>query len=138
MVDTLSLMERSAHMRTIRSNDTKPELIVRKNLRELGFRGYRLHPKKYPGKPDIAFIGRKKAIFVNGCFWHRHDCKRGRRTPKSNLSYWLPKLERNVERDKAALEQLEAAKWDVLILWECKIKDHETLRQVLMDFLGSP
>lgn len=135
MVDTLSQAERSARMRTIRQHDTKPELVVRRALRELGFLGYRLHPKKYPGSPDIAFIGQKKAIFVNGCFWHRHYCKLGQRTPKSNLDYWLPKLEKNVQRDRLAIEKLTSSGWEVLVLWECEVKKHEVLRQVLTDFL---
>nr|WP_248681221.1 very short patch repair endonuclease [Pseudomonas thermotolerans] len=125
-------------MRAIRPHDTKPELIVRRVLREIGFPGYRLHPRNYPGKPDIAFIGRKKAIFVNGCFWHRHNCRLGQRLPKSNLSYWLPKLDRNVARDKEAFEQLMALGWDVLVLWECEVKNHEALRQALTDFLRPP
>lgn len=125
-------------MRAIQPHGTKPELVVRRALRQLGYPGYRLHPKGYPGRPDIAFIGRKKAIFVHGCFWHRHDCRLGIRLPKSNLSYWLPKLERNMERDKAALARLAAAGWDVLVIWECETKDAEALARTLTGFLGTP
>lgn len=125
-------------MRAIQPHDTKPELVVRRTLRQLGYPGYRLHPKGYPGRPDIAFIGRKKAIFVHGCFWHRHDCRLGRRLPKSNLSYWLPKLERNMERDKDAIARLAAARWEVLVIWECETKNHQATRQALLDFLGPP
>ncbi|MGB4592329.1 MAG: very short patch repair endonuclease, partial [Coriobacteriia bacterium] len=81
-------ISRSENMRRIRSRDTAPELLVRKALRQLGHVGYRLHRRDLPGRPDVAFVGKQKAIFVHGCFWHGHDCAEGQRTPKSNLDYW--------------------------------------------------
>lgn len=91
-MDNLDPLRRSENMRRIRSKDTKPELVVRKLVRSLGFTGYRLHRKDILGKPDLAWVGRKLAIYVHGCFWHGHDCKEGIRKPKSRVDYWLPKL----------------------------------------------
>ncbi|WP_448167972.1 very short patch repair endonuclease [Burkholderia ambifaria] len=112
---TASLSER---MRRIRSRDTTPELIVRRTLWRLGYR-YRLHVKTLPGTPDIVFMRRKKAVFVHGCFWHQHGCFLTS-LPKSNVAYWHPKLRRNVERDAAAMLQLQQAGWSVLVVWECE------------------
>ncbi|WP_235818611.1 very short patch repair endonuclease [Halopseudomonas formosensis] len=116
-------MSRSENMRRIRSKDTRPGLYIRKLLRELGFPGYRIHRKELPGKPDIAYIGRRKAIFVHGCFWHGHDCKEGIRKPKTNQNYWLPKIERNRQRDAAHLEELRRLGWSAVVVWECEIQD---------------
>ena len=108
-------------MKANKSKDTKPEMILRKALREAGFPGYRLHWKKAPGHPDIAYPGRKVAIFVNGCFWHRcPHCNLP--TPKRNQEYWVPKFERNVERDKNEQEDLIRLGWTVEVVWECEIK----------------
>jgi len=85
-----------------------------------------------------VFPGRRKVIFIHGCFWHQHPGCREGRPPKSNAAYWLPKLERNIERDKAALAQLAAAGWGALVIWECETKNHEAMRQALLDFLGPP
>src|ERR1700735_5319447 len=85
---------RSSTMRAVKSKDTRPEMHVRRIVYALGYR-YRLHRKDLPGKPDLAFIGRRKAIFVNGCFWHGHDCPRGSRAPKTNQAYWTAKISRN-------------------------------------------
>ena len=114
-------MSRSENMRRIRGTDTGPELAVRKILRELGHTGYRLHRKDIPGKPDVVFVGRRKAILVHGCFWHGHDCTEGSRKPKSNRDYWLPKIDRNRERDVANHIQLMEAGWSVLVIWECEL-----------------
>lgn len=130
-------MNRSENMRRIRSKDTAPEMAVRRLAHGLGYR-YRLHRKDIPGKPDLVFPGRRKVIFIHGCFWHQHPGCREGRPPKSNAAYWLPKLERNIERDKAALAQLAAAGWDALVVWECETKNHEAMRQALLDFLGPP
>nr|WP_232467831.1 very short patch repair endonuclease [Bordetella genomosp. 9] len=112
-------------------------MAVRRLAHSLGYR-YRLHHKKIPGKPDLVFPCRRKVIFIHGCFWHQHPgCKEGR-PPRSNAAYWLPKLERNMERDRSALAQLMDAGWDVLVMWECEIKNREATRQVLLDFLGPP
>lgn len=129
-------MSRSENMRRIASKNTTPELAVRQALRALGFTGYRLHRKDLPGKPDIAFIGRRKAILIHGCFWHGHSCKIGSREPKSNRSYWLPKIERNRQRDQ--LNQIELARlgWTTLTLWECEINKPDSLRHRLAEFMA--
>lgn len=126
---------RSENMRRIRSKDTEPEKALRRMLRALGYRGYRLHRKDLPGRPDIAFIGRKKAVLVHGCFWHGHDCKEGLRKPKSNLDYWLPKIERNRGRDAAQLTQLTSLGWSVLTVWECELRSPAEIMQRLRLFL---
>lgn len=121
-------------MRRIRSADTKPELLVRRLLWSMGYR-YRLHRKDLPGKPDIAFVGLKKAIFIHGCFWHQHGgaCSDSR-LPKSNTGYWLPKLQRNQDRDKAAQDALAGAGWDVLVVWDCETSK-DSLAERLRAFL---
>jgi DNA mismatch endonuclease (patch repair protein) len=123
-------------MRAIRSKGMKPEMLVRRLVRSLGF-GYRLHRKDLPGKPDLAFIGRKKAIFVHGCFWHQHaGCREGR-PPGSNQDYWGPKLQRNVQRDQQNLADLEAKGWKTLVIWECETKSESLLREAIQSFLGA-
>jgi DNA mismatch endonuclease (patch repair protein) len=129
-------MSRGENMRRIRSVDTAPEMAVRRALRELGHTGYRLHRRDLPGKPDVVFVGRKKAILVHGCFWHGHDCTEGSRKPKSNQDYWLPKIERNRERDAANELLLSEAGWSVLVVWECEIGDADELVRRLRAFMG--
>ena len=105
-----------------KSKNTKPELVLRKEMWRNGVRGYRLHWKKAPGKPDIAFPGKKIAIFVNGCFWHRcPHCQP--HLPKSNVDFWKNKFEKNVERDKKKREQLAQIGWETITIWECQIRD---------------
>lgn len=114
----------------------KPEMAVRSLVHALGYR-YRLHSKDLPGKPDLVFRSRKKIIFVHGCFWHQHDsvkCLDGR-MPKSQLEYWKPKLDRNVERDQQNQQALQNAGWDVLTVWECEIKDQQKLEADIREFL---
>ena len=127
-------LSRSENMRRIRGKDTVPELTVRKVLRSMGFIGYRIHRKDLPGKPDIAFIGKKKAILIHGCFWHGHDCKEGIRKPKSNLEYWIPKIEKNRQRDEVTLEKLNEAGWDVLIVWDCELYNIDLIKERLLVF----
>lgn len=134
MADTFSKNERSAIMRAVKSGDTKPEMLVRRLVHSCGYR-YRLHRADLPGKPDLVFAYRRKAIFVHGCFWHGHDCPRGARIPKSNTDYWLRKITRNQERDQANLAALRRQGWTSLIVWECQTKDLETLELCLTDFL---
>lgn len=136
MTDTLSPTERSARMRLVKSQDTRPEVIVRKICCDLGHRGYRLHRKDLPGKPDIAFVGRKVAVFVHGCFWHGHDCSGHVRLPKSKQDYWLPKIERNRARDAENLAVLTGNGWRVLIVWECETKMVDELTKKLAAFLA--
>ena len=134
-MDKLSPERRSENMRSIRGKDTSPELAVRKLCRELGFTGYRIHRKELPGKPDLAWLGRKLAIFVHGCFWHAHNCSEGLRKPKSNLHYWIPKIERNQLRDAENIRSLQAAGWAVLVVWECEISEKKRLSHNLLNFL---
>ena len=109
-------------MSSIKGKDTKPEMVVRKNLWALGIRGYRLHWKKAPGKPDIAFPGKKLAIFINGCFWHRCPfCNI--HIPKSHTDYWKNKFTQNVLRDMKHIEELSINGWGYFILWECQINN---------------
>jgi len=108
-------------MTAVKSKNTTAEMCVRKLLHSSGFR-YRLHDKNLPGSPDIVFSSRQKVIFVNGCFWHGHDCKRGARMPKANAEYWAGKIERNRKRDIQNMNKLVEAGWGVLIVWECEIK----------------
>lgn len=114
-------------------SDTKPEMLVRQRLRGAGLTGYRLQWKKAPGRPDIAFPGRKVAIFVNGCFWHR--CPKCQpKVPKRNTEFWEAKFRRNVERDARAIQQLEEAGWTAITIWECELKKaviDETMERVV-------
>ena len=128
---------RSATMRAVKSRDTKPEMRVRRLLHRAGYR-YRLHAADLPGAPDIVFRGRRKAVFVHGCFWHGHHCRRGARMPATNVEYWRRKIGRNVERHARNLETLAADGWTVLTLWECELKDETALRARLEEFLGAP
>lgn len=132
----LMAISRSENMRRIRGKNTKPEIIVRNILRSLGYPGYRLHRRDLPGTPDIAYIGRRKAIIINGCFWHGHDCKKGVRKPKSNQDYWLSKISRNQERDCTNQKALSNLGWKVLVVWECELKDQEQLSARLREFLA--
>lgn len=129
-------ISRSENMRRIRSKDTGPEMAVRRVLRALGFPGYRLHWKGAPGRPDVVFVGRRKAVMVNGCFWHGHCCKVGSREPKSNWDYWLPKIERNRQRDAKHLAELTQFGWDVLTVWECELRDLDALAARLAAFMA--
>ena len=124
-------------MAAIRPKDTTPELIVRRLVHRLGYR-YRLHRKDLPGKPDLVFGPRRKVIFVHGCFWHLHpakSCLDGRQ-PKSNTSYWSPKLRRNAERDQEHLKTLRRLGWRVLVIWECETRDHAKIVRRIAKFLG--
>lgn len=119
-MDNHSVEQRHYNMSRINSKNTKPEEIVRKFLFSHGFR-YRKNDKRYPGHPDIVLPKYKTVIFVNGCFWHMHDCNEFV-LPKSNLDYWLPKLERNKQRDKENIDKLQALGWNVIVIWECELK----------------
>ena len=123
-------------MSRILSKDTSPELRVRRIVHRLGFR-YRIHRKDLPGKPDLAFIGKKKVIFVHGCFWHQHkspNCKNSR-IPKSNTEYWIPKLQLNAKRDRKHLKLLKEMDWKALVVWECETKKPEKIIDRITDFL---
>ena len=122
-------------MRAVKGRDTAPEMQVRRLVFGLGYR-YRLHRKDLPGKPDLVFIGRRKVVFVHGCFWHGHDCRRGCRTPKTNVNYWRNKLARNRERDAANVAALETKDWRVLVIWECDLRRNVQITSRLRRFLG--
>ena len=121
-------------MARVRSADTSPELAVRKLLHRLGYR-FRLHRRDLPGTPDICFPGRRKAIFVHGCFWHRHEGCRRTTTPRTRRSFWTEKFRDNVVRDRGNLNDLAALGWSVLVIWECETADPETLASRLAGFL---
>ncbi|MEZ4709795.1 MAG: very short patch repair endonuclease [Caldilineaceae bacterium] len=135
--DNLTPSQRKRTMKSVHSKDTKPEMKVRRLIHNMGFR-YRLHRSDLPGKPDLVFPSKHKVIFIHGCFWHGHNCKRGQRMPVTNQEYWLAKLNRNKERDKNNQEKLRKLGWDVLILWECQLKDIPELKQSVIDYLSSP
>jgi len=118
-----------------KGKDTKPELLLRKAIWNKHIRGYRLHWKQVPGRPDIAFVSKKLAVFVNGCYWH--PCPHCHpHEPKSNIDFWKRKFEANVARDKKKKEALQTQGWQVLTIWECEIKKNidacvEQIRQVI-------
>lgn len=121
-------------MSRVRAKDTTPEMVVRRMLHAAGYR-YRLHTRDLPGKPDIVFPARRKVVFINGCFWHRHrDCALAR-LPKSRIEFWTEKLERNRERDERNAEALQALGWDVLTVWECEIRNPAALMPRVVAFL---
>lgn len=121
-------------MRAVKSQDTKPELKVRAIVRKLGI-GYRLHSKDLPGKPDLVFRGRKKVIFVHGCFWHSHVGCSASRLPKTRREWWRDKLFKNAQRDTRNLKLLHQSGWDSLIVWECELKSPKTVIERIKDFL---
>jgi len=133
-MDNISPERRSEIMSRVQSLNTKPEMIVRKLVYSLGYR-YRIHPKDVPGKPDLVFKGRKKVIFVHGCFWHRHEGCLNTRTPKSRVGFWEEKFRKNQERDRAHYKKLSQAGWKYLIIWECQVKNTENLEQQVFQFL---
>ena len=130
--------QRSINMSHIRSKNTKPEEVVRKYLFAKGFR-YRKNDARYPGKPDLVLPKYHTIIFINGCFWHHHGCSRSS-LPKSNQDYWIPKIQRNVERDQQNIKALEDAGWQVIIIWECELKKktlEETMNSVEAKLKGT-
>lgn len=133
MADTRTPEQRRRIMQSVKTRDTGPELTVRRLLFRLGYR-YRLNARNLPGRPDIVFPGRMKAIFVHGCFWHGHRCRKGR-APKSRLDYWHPKLKNNRKRDSAQRRALKTLGWSVLTVWQCEILNAEELRTRLCSFL---
>lgn len=128
---------RGALMSRIRGVNTTPELAVRRLAHALGYR-FRLHRRDLPGSPDLVFPGRRRVVFVHGCFWHRHPGCRKATTPKTRAEFWRTKFERNVERDREAERHLIDEGWSVLTVWECETKDAEALAARLREFLGPP
>lgn len=139
MVDFLDKEQRSERMARIRSRDTVPELILRRALHKAGLR-FRLGGAGLPGKPDIVLPRFKVAIFVHGCFWHRHQGCKVASTPKSNTEFWLEKFDRNVTRDRKVVGELEELGWKVLVAWECELSAKsrvgETVGRLIEDILG--
>lgn len=123
-------------MARIRGVDTKPELWVRRALHARGYR-FRLHVRGLPGKPDIVFARRRTAVFVHGCFWHRHGCKKTTH-PKSRQDYWQGKFASNVARDRRNADALTADGWRIFVVWECEVENDQTLLERLSAFLGPP
>lgn len=134
MVDTISTSERSRIMSLVKGKNTRPEMLVRRLVHGAGFR-YRLHDAKLPGKPDLVFSRKRKVIFVHGCFWHRHEGCALARTPKSNKGFWLAKLDGNKARDEGNLRKLHDAGWETLVVWECELRELDTLERRLRAFL---
>jgi DNA mismatch endonuclease (patch repair protein) len=135
--DVFTPEQRSAVMRRVPGKNSSAELKVRRLLTRLGAR-YRLHRKDLPGSPVVAFPGRRLALFVHGCFWHGHDCRRGARQPKANAAYWTAKIAGNRARDRAAIEALQAGGWRAEVVWECELKDEAALEARLAAILRGP
>ena len=132
-MDTVSKETRSRMMASVRQRDTKPEMIVRRIVHGLGYR-YRLHCKDLPGSPDLVFPRLGKVIFVHGCFWHRHRCKKAT-TPSTRVAFWREKFDANKLRDKRNKRDLRKLGWDVLVIWECQTIRTEWLAARLSEFL---
>jgi DNA mismatch endonuclease (patch repair protein) len=125
---------RSRIMRAVKSCDTRPELALRSLAHRMGYR-FRLHRKDLPGKPDMVFPAKRKAIFMHGCFWHCHDCGRGARIPVQNRDYWDAKLTRNRERDESSMKALAALGWEAIVFWECELQVPKQVAKKLRSFL---
>jgi DNA mismatch endonuclease (patch repair protein) len=135
-MDHLEKEKRSWNMSRIHSKNTGPEMVFRKLIHRAGFR-YRLYVKILPGKPDLVLKKYKTVVFIHGCFWHKHEnCRRGNK-PKSNNEYWDAKLARNVERDAENVRLLESEGWHVLIIWECELKDLDSVLKKFLVFIAS-
>lgn len=126
-MDVHTQEQRSRNMAAIRSKNTKPEMVVRRLLCEMGIR-YRLHRKDLPGKPDIVMPGRKIVILVHGCFFHMHKCRYGQVVPTTNAEFWHTKRSGNADRDKRNVQELRKLGWKVITIWECETKQPEQLQ----------
>ena len=133
-MDVLTKEQRSYCMSRIRKTDTTPELMVRRIVHRMGYR-FRLYRRDLPGCPDIVLPRHRKVIFVHGCWWHRHNCRYGRRTPKTRQEYWIPKLQGNKERYKRDRRALLTQGWKVLTIWECQTKKPEKIIERIATFL---
>ena len=136
MADVLTPQQRSYNMSRIRGKDTGIEIAVRRYLFSRGYR-YRKNDPRYPGKPDIVLPKYKTVIFIHGCFWHRHEGCRYATTPKTRVEFWESKFRKNVANDKKHQEELEAAGWKVITVWECELKKNhfeETMINILNSF----
>lgn len=124
---------RSQMMSRVKNRDTKPEVKVRRMLHGMGFR-FRLHRRDLPGVPDVVLPRHQKAVFVHGCFWHSHNCPRGKR-PSTRTEFWNTKLDTNMKRDRVNHDALEEQGWEVLTIWECELKDLDALYEKLWHFM---
>jgi len=127
--------KRSRIMRAVKSSGTAPEIVVRRMVHRLGYR-FRLNRKDLPGKPDLVLPRLHKVVFVNGCFWHGHDCTRGCRVPVHNRNYWTSKIARNARRDGYVRSELKKLGWQSLVVWECELKKTTSVASVIQKFLG--
>jgi DNA mismatch endonuclease (patch repair protein) len=135
VVDVFSAEKRSKIMAAVAGKNTKPEIVVRRLLHGLGYR-YRLHAEDLPGKPDLYFAGRRKAVLVNGCFWHGHSgCTRAA-LPTSNAAFWQAKIARNVARDAVNVKRLKDLGIESFLVWQCELRDLKSLERRLSKFLG--
>ncbi len=135
-MDSISKAHRSWNMSKIRSKDTKPEKTARSLLHQLGYR-FRLNRKDIPGRPDITLPKYKAAIYVHGCFWHRHEGCKLAYTPKSNLAFWEMKFQKNIRRDIEVQNSLRQTEWNPLVIWECELQDPDALARRLHKVLLS-
>jgi DNA mismatch endonuclease (patch repair protein) len=135
-MDMFSPAKRSWIMKQVQSQNTKPELLVRSIAHRLGYR-FRLYRRDLPGAPDLVFPARSKVVFVHGCFWHGHPCRRGARLPKANADYWQGKISRNKKRDQQHRRKLRKLGWSTLVLWECQLRDQQKIAARLSRFLES-
>jgi len=121
-------------MSRIRGKDTGPEMVLRRMLHAVGYR-YRLHVRALPGCPDMVFPARKKVVFVHGCFWHRHNCKYGKVMPGTRKEFWQNKFRETILRDRKNYKALKKSGWQVLVIWECQLKNPIKLKMILTKFL---
>lgn len=134
-MDILTSEKRSALMSRIGGRNTRPELVVRRAAHALGLR-FRLHRRDLPGSPDLVFPRRRRALFVHGCFWHRHEGCRLSYTPRSNVEFWEAKFRRNVERDARVMEELRASGWQPDVIWECETRRPATIPDRICEIIG--
>lgn len=135
-VNILTPEERSRMMGRIKGRNAKPEMVVHSLCDRMGLR-FRLHRKDLPGSPDLVFQKHRLCLFVHGCFWHRHPGCKYAYTPKTRQDFWLPKLQRNAERDREKEEALDKLGWRVEVIWECETKSPETLRKKILNIFES-
>ena len=128
-MDCLTKQQRGFLMSKIRGKDTKPEMAIRRLIWGHGFR-YRLHDKSLPGRPDLVFPGKHKIVFVHGCFWHGHTCRKNK-LPKTNTDFWSEKISRNRSRDRSTIKKLQRRGWKVMVIWECQVNDPIVGRRLL-------
>ncbi len=134
-MDRISPEARSKLMSRIKDRDTRPEMIVRRLVWAMG-RRYRLHNSSLPGKPDLVLASTKQIIFINGCFWHRHDCRKGQSVPLTRTEFWITKFEKNKRHDEKVRKMLRIDGWSVLDVWECELSNQILLKAKLQGFLG--